>query len=1067
MVEFIIGRRKSGKSRRMIQRMLEHNATGAVCYFLVPEQITLETESWIIRETGLLRGIESHGLLDIQVVSFRKLGNLLLKKTSLRSKKLLKEKGQLMILAKVIRDLEAEEKLSLYARPKENVLAEILAVVGDLCDLEDESYDEALLEESPSLKEKLVELLRIKERYLEYLGEEYIDENAFYAKLQEAVLGTELFCDAHIFVDDFYKFSNSQLGILKALMEKAGSFSMAFNADEKERDFFAVSLELLEQLEEHCSRTGLPYRKVQLQEQFFESPDLVFLENQVGRESRAVFSNLPLGLKLSKATNIDLEVKHLFEEIIRLVDGGGCSFKDIRVVCNDLGAYRNLLKLNRRLYDIPLFIDEKVNLHNHPVVRLLLGLLLLKEENNSEAILDVLRTGYLDFSHQEVELLENHVRENGIRHGKWHREIREDAVLEGSRQKVMAFLERIRKELAGDDLRSRITGLYNCLQELQVYERLQERIEGFKEKGNYNNVYIHTQLWNVLLDTFDQLATFLGDQKVEWRELHGLLKGSLGRERISILPVRQDEVLVIGSQDAFKEKSKATFLLGANEGMYPERISPEAFFPLEEGEILERLLHWKKDDLHKQSLKRLEFYHTLSIASKHLYISYSLSDSQGDGLSPAYLVKLLKKLFPGLVEQEVLQEDPNYFFSKETALIHFIKDSLSGGITAEKSRYFRIREHFSGILDNLYKFRMEEERDGRVAEALVREVLLRDGRPVFSISKLENYGSCPYKFFVSNVLHPQEQKDYELRSLDLGTLYHNVLDKVGRQDWLEEKEAGERKDLVGSIIRAEAEAQGLGRLDSNALLYQLGRIVEEGGGIVDFLREERDRDAFKPGFYELVFGEGGRVAPYSLKLADGREVSMEGKIDRVDLLERDGAAWLRVMDYKLSGKKLDYRMIRDGISFQLFVYLKALLGGGRDLYGGNPRPAGLLYTQLIREPGILDLHTGRNTASKRISGIIIDGEELSEQMPGDLIQMTKIAKEDFDNLSRQIDLKIRDHTEGILMGDFRALPYYYKSDSTGCTYCSYKSICRNKDRYRILKRSADKKVLEELRSKEW
>ena len=91
MVEFIIGRRKSGKSRRMVQQMLEHAGNGAASYFLVPEQNTLETESWIIGETSLLQGEESRGLLDTQVVSFRKLGNLLLKKTSLRSKKLLKE----------------------------------------------------------------------------------------------------------------------------------------------------------------------------------------------------------------------------------------------------------------------------------------------------------------------------------------------------------------------------------------------------------------------------------------------------------------------------------------------------------------------------------------------------------------------------------------------------------------------------------------------------------------------------------------------------------------------------------------------------------------------------------------------------------------------------------------------------------------------------------------------------------------------------------------------------------------------------------------------------------------
>ena len=262
MVEFIIGRRKSGKSRRMVQQMLEHAGNGAASYFLVPEQNTLETESWIIGETSLLQGEESRGLLDTQVVSFRKLGNLLLKKTSLRSKKLLKEKGQLMILSKVIRDLESEGTISLFARPKENVLAEILSVIGDLCDLEDDSTDDALLEKSPALKEKLGELQQIKIRYLEHLGQEYIDENAYYKRLKEAILETGLFLDAHLFVDDFFKFSNRQQEILKALMTRSKSFTMAFNADEQDKEFFSITLEILEKLQEHCREAGIPCRTV-------------------------------------------------------------------------------------------------------------------------------------------------------------------------------------------------------------------------------------------------------------------------------------------------------------------------------------------------------------------------------------------------------------------------------------------------------------------------------------------------------------------------------------------------------------------------------------------------------------------------------------------------------------------------------------------------------------------------------------------------------------------------------------------------------------------------------------
>lgn len=46
----------------------------------------------------------------------------------------------------------------------------------------------------------------------------------------------------------------------------------------------------------------------------------------------------------------------------------------------------------------------------------------------------------------------------------------------------------------------------------------------------------------------------------------------------------------------------------------------------------------------------------------------------------------------------------------------------------------------------------------------------------------------------------------------------------------------------------------------------------------------------------------------SIPLPDGGRVSIDGKVDRVDLLQRDGVQYLRVVDYKTGKKEFSCRM---------------------------------------------------------------------------------------------------------------------------------------------------------------
>lgn len=65
-------------------------------------------------------------------------------------------------------------------------------------------------------------------------------------------------------------------------------------------------------------------------------------------------------------------------------------------------------------------------------------------------------------------------------------------------------------------------------------------------------------------------------------------------------------------------------------------------------------------------------------------------------------------------------------------------------------------------------------------------------------------------------------------------------------------------------------------------------------------------------------------------------------MDRVDLAEIDGEPYVRVIDYKSSGKPFDVSDVLNGLNMQMLIYLFTLVSNGKARYG-DAIPAGVLY----------------------------------------------------------------------------------------------------------------------------
>lgn len=119
--------------------------------------------------------------------------------------------------------------------------------------------------------------------------------------------------------------------------------------------------------------------------------------------------------RLVYTTTPEAEVDLLAAKIKELVETGVCRYRDIAVLPLDQAAYLPLLKASFRVFEIPAYLDTPQALAGSPLRALILGIVNLARFGwEPEICWSVLRTGLLDLTMSEVDILENASLARGI-----------------------------------------------------------------------------------------------------------------------------------------------------------------------------------------------------------------------------------------------------------------------------------------------------------------------------------------------------------------------------------------------------------------------------------------------------------------------------------------------------------------------------------------------------------------------------------------------------------------------------------------------------------------------------
>ena len=295
-------------------------------------------------------------------------------------------------------------------------------------------------------------------------------------------------------------------------------------------------------------------------------------------------------------------------------------------------------------------------------------------------------------------------------------------------------------------------------------------------------------------------------------------------------------------------------------------------------------------------------------------------------------------------------------------------------------------------------------------------------REFFSPTRLETWATCPYRYFLSNVLGiaaPEQPEEIATISpLDRGSLIHTVLERFVQaaqkhgttpqpdQPWTEDH----RRLLMGIAEEEFRKVEERG-VTGKPLLWEIAQ-AEILGDLGRFLEEDfdlRKKYGVSPLSAESAFGtsrhqrkDAPAQAPVEWSSAETGTIRFRGVIDRIDVSPSGDAAL--VLDYKTGGmndfSNMDKDPVRRGTRLQLPVY-------------------GLAARQLLGEG--VDVKAAYWFVSAK------GNFKTRPQKPAPLDEML----EPFADAVGTI-------TDGIGKGLF---PAYPGKNNANCTYCDFKNLC--------------------------
>lgn len=1119
-IRYVFGRSGKGKTHYIleeIKKRLQEDPDHKLI-LIVPDQFTLQAER------DLMEKLDLPGILKVEVLSFTRLAHNVLNDVGGRTRVHINDQGKSMVLRKVI---DAGEKhLTIYRKisQQEGFIEKFCQL---LCELKQHdvmpkdlvNQGESLGQDS-ILRSKLQDIAYIYEQFDQALQGNYIDTEDYMNMMAEKIEQAQFLKGAEIWIDGFSTFTPQIYRILEKLMLAAKrvtvTFTMEFMRQERDGDLFKISEANYERLHEIALGLGLPGEIIDLDKMVYhdikKSPELLHIEGELYAYPYERYLGEIENLEIFAGINLHTEIETMAAQILSLIRDKGYRWNDIAVVCGDLEGYGTLIKRVFEEYEIPYFLDQKRPISNNPLILFLLSALVtIQRGYRYEDTFRLLKTGFGGLSNEEYEELENYVIRYGIQGNRWREAFDrgEQDIIEKMNTWRLRFInpiEKLEKKMKGKKTVEEMTrALYDYLEEVNVHGKLQDWIEGLREKGQYEHVNENTQIWNIIMDTFDQMVEILGDQSMTLKEYIRILDAGFASLEVGIIPTTIDQILIGNIQRSKSHDIKALFVLGVNDGVLPLGKDEDGILAEGEKMVMKEMgLSLGTDRERKAYEEKFNIYSAFSRPSAYLWLSYALADQEGKAMRPSILIDRVKKIFKGIqVKSDVVNDVQRqlHMIATKNSTFKYLVENMRLKLDGKpmEDMWWDVYEWYYGqegwkskreaITEGFFHQNQIEYLGDHRAKALYQSPIRS------SVSRLEQFVNCPFAHFVKYGLRPKERDFFKVEAPDIGELFHHAMEgftkelKDSGQNW-RELDRSQCDEMMDRVIDGVVPNYNHGVMFStHRYKYLVNRLKRISRRAVWTMTEHLKRSSFEPMGFEVSFGQEGYYPPIEIELADGEKLYLEGRIDRVDILEEDEACYIKIMDYKSGNKDFSLSNVYHGFELQLMIYLDAVLSHHGNTGKKMARPAGIFYFKIDDPMVNTDVKVAETIEKEirrrlKLKGLTLRDvrivRELDQAIDGysDMIPVALNKNGEFYKNSSAVDGEtftalighvrglVREITHEMMKGNVRIAPSK-NNKQIACEYCSYKGVCQfdnlfEDNQYRNIEKLSDEEVMKRI-----
>ncbi|MCU0783301.1 MAG: PD-(D/E)XK nuclease family protein, partial [Verrucomicrobia bacterium] len=550
------------------------------------------------------------------------------------------------------------------------------------------------------------------------------------------------------------------------------------------------------------------------QNRFAEAPTLAHLEQCWAKPSdfQSAIGNRQSAISLASCADPEAEAVLAAREILRFVrdDRNEARYRDCAVIVRDLEPYHATLGRVFRRYAIPFFMDRREPVAHHPLAELTrFAFRTVTFGWRHDDWFGALKSGLAPAREEEIDALENEALARGWEGKVWRGPLssRTDSTrvehFERLRQRLVPPFEKLAGDLGTAPTGDQVAIAFrNFWQELRVEMQLEKWSDDIASNqsaiGNRQSE-IHPAVLDQMNDWLDNLALAFQKETLSLREWLPILEAGLVNLTVGVIPPALDQVLIGAVDRSRNPQLKLAFVLGLNEGIFPAPPAPGVLLTDADRAALAQDVFFGPTSYQRLGHERYLGYIACTRASQRLVLTRALRDADGQPLNASPFFDHVKKL-SGVAEENFNGTFPwcksEHACELAAPVLRALTATEAGRVTpcapapdqSESGAHGVTRPTDASVKGRVLDLvelpalaplvaKWHQIQTAAFAASLQPATVehLFGRELASSVSGLEDFAACPFKFFAARGLRLEERKEFQFDDRDKGSFQHEVL----------------------------------------------------------------------------------------------------------------------------------------------------------------------------------------------------------------------------------------------------------------------------------------------------